>query len=313
MTEERAAYNVGTFRPAVKHEAKLRLCIAGPSGSGKTWTALSIAQHMDGKVALLDTEHGSASKYADRWQFDVLEMGPPYDPRRFVSAIDAAAKAGYGVLILDSLSHAWAGTGGLLEIVDQIAAKLKTSNTFAAWKDATPIHNALVEAILAAPLHVIATMRSKQDYSMERDDKGKTVIRKVGMQPIQRDGFEYEFDVFAEMDIDNRLIVTKTRCPELTGKVYSKPTGEDISATLLEWLSGAPTPKAAPEPQKNGEGHWLDDKRKRGHFWAKIGELGLDEDALKELTGVESIHNWSGTANELYQLAKTLQDAQRGQ
>ena len=93
---------------------------------------------------------------------------------------------------------------------------------------------------------------------------------------------------------------------DVTAEVLSEQDSEDIT-------DGEPTPKAAPEPQKNGEGHWLDDKRKRGHFWAKIGELGLDEDALKELTGVESIHNWSGTANELYQLAKTLQDAQRGQ
>jgi hypothetical protein len=290
------------FRPAVKHEAKLRMCIAGPSGSGKTWTALSIARHMNGKVALLDTEHGSASKYADLWEFDVLEMAPPYHPQRFVKAIEAAAEAGYSVLILDSLSHAWAGTGGLLEIVDEIAARMKTTNSYAAWKDATPIHNALIEAILAAPLHVIATMRSKQDYSMDKDASGKTIVRKVGMQPIQRDGFEYEFDVFAEMDIDNRLIVTKTRCPALAGLVVSKPKGDELTATLLEWLSGEALP---PRPTTEPTGaHWIDDDRERGLFWAKVGEYGLDEKSLKQLTGIEHIHDYPGTANELLQLAK---------
>jgi len=236
-----------TFKKAVKYGGKLRMALAGPAGSGKTYSALRIATALanGGKIALVDTEHGSASKYADIFAFDVLELGPPFHPKRYGEAIRDASEAGYSVVILDSLSHAWNGDGGLLDIVDQIAKRMKTSNTFAAWKDATPIQNRLIEDILTADLHVIATMRSKQDYIIEQDDKGRSRPRKVGMAPIQRDGFEYEFDVFGELDIDANLIITKTRCPALEGGLYPKP-GEDVAAILVEWLSGEP----APEPPK---------------------------------------------------------------
>lgn len=255
---------MGLFQRAVKQQAKLRLAIAGPSGSGKTYTALSIASHLAGDkpIAVLDTEHGSASKYADLFEFDVLEMSAPYHPDRFVEAIAEAANAGYGVIILDSMSHAWSGTGGLLEIVDNIAKRMKSSNSYAAWKDATPIQNRMVEAMLAAPLHIIATVRSKQEYSMEKDDRtGKTSIRKVGMAPVQRDGFEYEFDVFFDMDIDNNAIVSKSRCPALAGQVYSKP-GKDVANILAEWLgNGVPTSMEDVRPMDQGAGadHNADD------------------------------------------------------
>lgn len=231
------------FRKAVKEEAKLRLAIAGPSGSGKTYTALAVATHLSNgqPVAVVDTEHGSASKYADIFEFDVLNLEPPFDPRRFVEAIHAAEQAGYGVIILDSVSHAWNGTGGVLEIVEQASKRFK-GNSYAGWQEGTPAHNALIEGIVGANIHVIATMRSKQDYILV-DRNGKQVPQKVGMAPIQRDGFEYEFDVFLDMDIENNGIVSKTRCPALTGAVITKP-GADLAETLREWLSGEkpPTP-----------------------------------------------------------------------
>jgi hypothetical protein len=231
------------FKTAVKHESKLRLAIAGPSGSGKTYTSLAIATALaQGKpIALVDTEHGSASKYADLFAFDVLEIEPPFHPDRFGKAIIEAAAAGYAVVILDSLTHAWQGSGGLLDEVDRIARQMRSPNTFAAWKDATPIQNRLVEAIVGAPLHVIATMRSKQDYILTVNEKGNQVPKKVGMAPQQREGFEYEFDVFGEMDTDNTLLITKTRCPALTGGVYKKP-GKDVAAILTTWLQGVKAP-----------------------------------------------------------------------
>lgn len=249
------------FTKAVKISAKLRLAIAGPSGSGKTYTALRIATALGGPVALVDTEHGSASKYADLFAFDVLEMQPPFHPDRFVEAIAEAARSGYNVVILDSLTHAWQGTGGLLDLVDEIAKRKAgggTPNTFAAWKDATPIQNRLVDAIVGAGIHIIACIRSKQDYTTDKDDKGRTVIRKVGMAPQQREGFEYEFDVFGEMDIENNMVITKTRCPALNGRVFAKP-GEDVASILSIWLQGngheppSPTPKHSESPPADGD------------------------------------------------------------
>lgn len=227
------------FQKAVKQEAKLRLAIAGPSGSGKTYSALAIASHLGGKIAFVDTEHGSASKYADKFNFDVVNMEPPFHPDRFAKFIKEAQEAGYQIVILDSLSHAWNGTGGLLEVVDQIAARSNSKNTFAAWKEGTPIYNHLIDSIIQSNIHVIAAMRSKQDYAMELDDRGKQKPVKIGMAPIQRDGFEYEFDVVLTMDADNNAIVSKTRCEELNGGIFRKP-GADVAAILTSWLTGAP-------------------------------------------------------------------------
>ncbi len=231
------------FKKAVKHESKLRLAIAGPSGSGKTYTALAVGTAL-GKVAFADTEHGSASKYADLFDFDVVNIQPPFHPDKFVEVIKQAAAMGYDVVILDSLTHAWNGSGGLLEVVDEIAKRMKTVNTFAAWKDATPIQNRLVDSIVTAPIHVIATMRSKQEYVLEQIERnGRTISqpKKVGMAPIQRDSFEYEFDIYLDMTIENDAIVGKTRCPALQGKVISRP-GANLAETLQDWLSGEALP-----------------------------------------------------------------------
>lgn len=226
------------FKKAVKTSAKLRLAIAGPSGSGKTYTSLAIATALAGgkPIALVDTEHGSASKYAGIFTFDVAEMHPPFHPDKFIAALNEAQQAGYACIILDSISHAWAGTGGVLDLVDEAAKRSKSGNTYMAWKEGTPVQNRMIDAIVQSGLHVIVTMRSKTEYIL--DDRNSP--KKVGMAPVQRDQFEYEFDVVFDMDNQNNAIVSKTRCPALTGRVFAKP-GENVAGLLRDWLSdGAP-------------------------------------------------------------------------
>jgi hypothetical protein len=226
-----------TFTKATREQIKLRLALVGPSGCGKTWTSLSVAENLGDRVALIDTEHGSAKKYADRFNFDSLELSS-FNPKTYVEAIHAAAQ--YPVLIIDSLSHAWIGKDGALETVDKIAKRSPTSNSYVAWRDVTPTHNALVEAMLSYPGHLIVTMRAKTDYVMEEytTQGGKKATRpvKVGLAPIQRDGVEYEFDVVADMNLENDLVVTKSRCPELSGQILSKP-GKLFADTLSHWLN----------------------------------------------------------------------------
>ena len=226
------------FKKAVKAESKLRMALAGPSGSGKTFTALMLATTLAGDkpVAVIDTERGSASKYADLFSFDVLELDD-FHPDRYVEAIQTAAQAGYGVVVIDSLSHAWNGSGGLLEQVENIGKRKYNGNSFKAWGDVKPIENRLVEAITGSNIHVIATMRSKTEYVVEQNERGKATPRKVGTAPVQRDGFEYEFDVFGEMTSDNELMIQKTRCSALTGQVIPKP-GAGLAQVLAEWLHG---------------------------------------------------------------------------
>lgn len=230
------------FAKATKKQAKLRLAIIGSSGSGKTYTALSIATGL-GKTAVIDTERGSASKYADQFDFDVLEL-TEYNPQKYIDAIKAAADNGYEAIVIDSLSHAWNAQGGVLELVDKAAARSQSKNSFAAWRDVTPLHNKLIDAIVGAPVHVIATMRAKTEYVMEEittaNGRKTTMPRKVGLAPVQRDGMEYEFDVVADMDQENNFIVSKSRCFALSSAVIAKP-GRDLVATLKNWLTdGAP-------------------------------------------------------------------------
>jgi hypothetical protein len=240
------------FKKATKAQARLRLALIGPSGSGKTYTALSIASALGGRVAVVDTERGSASKYAGLFpSFDTCEL-EHFDPREYVKAIKAAEAAGYTTLILDSLSHAWIGNGGALELADQAAKRSKVGNSFAAWRDVTPLHNALIDAILGSRCHIIATLRAKTEYVQEKDERGRTQIRKVGLEPVQRQGLEYEFDVIADLDTENNLIIGKTRCPALSGRVYNR-AGEEVAGVLRGWLSDG-TPQVAPVVAETGDG-----------------------------------------------------------
>lgn len=222
------------FQKATKSQAKLRMALDGPSGSGKTYTALAIAKHLGQKIALIDTERGSASKYADLFEFDTCDL-PSFAPANYVAALQAAGKAGYDVVIIDSLTHAWSGQGGCLDQVDSAAA-INRGNTYVAWRKVTPEHNKLVDAILQAPFHVIGTMRTKTEYVMEANERGKQTPRKVGLAPIQRDGMEYEFDVVADLDLDHRLMISKTRCAALD-KYVQERDGEKVAGILKAWLS----------------------------------------------------------------------------
>ena len=249
------------FRKASRKNAKLRMAIFGPSGAGKSYTSLRIGSHLaklEGKpLAAIDTERGSLSKYAGtgegEFQFDVIEP-EEFGPEVFTRLIGEAAKAGYGVLVIDSLSHAWMGKGGALEKVDAASARTK-GNSYVAWRDVTPLHNGMIDAILQSPLHIIATMRSKTEYVIE-EVNGKKAPRKIGMAPIQREGMEYEFDVVGDID-DTKLAITKTRCSLLSGKMYVKP-GEDLAKTLHGWLNSGEAAPATPaavvdDPQVFGQ------------------------------------------------------------
>lgn len=250
-----------SFKQATRQRLKLRMALIGPSGSGKSYTALTLAKHLGSKIAVIDSEGHSASKYADPgdgtgFKFDVLELDT-FAPQTYTAAINAAAESGYDVLIIDSLSHAWMGKEGALEQVSN--ASTRDKNNYTAWRHVTPHHNALVDAMLRCPMHLIVTMRSKTEYvieEQERNGRKVSVPRKVGMAPIQRDGLEYEFDLCGELDQDNTLVIGKTRCSALASAVIQKP-GKDLAKTLKEWLntgkaveSPTPAPPATkPEPK----------------------------------------------------------------
>ncbi|HUU43061.1 MAG TPA: AAA family ATPase [Planctomycetota bacterium] len=241
------------FEKATKKKSRARVALIGPSGSGKTYTALRVALGIGGKIGVIDTEHGSASKYVGTkvdegvMEFDTLNLDS-FSPDTYVDAIAAGERAGYDVLVIDSLTHAWSGKDGALAQVD----RARGGNKFAAWGTVTPKHIAMIEAMLGSRCHIIATMRSKMEYVQEKDERtGKTTIRKVGMAPVQRDGMEYEFDVVGDLDQEHVLLVTKSRCPALDGVSVVKPGG-DFAAQLVAWLEDGTDPDDEP--------HWTDPK-----------------------------------------------------
>lgn len=209
------------FKKAKRESLYGRIALCGPSGSGKTYSALRLASTLGNKIAVIDTEYGSASRYADRFDFDVLELDE-HSPMKYVNAIDLAQSSGYDVIVVDSLSHAWAGQDGALELADKETARSKSGNSYVAWRNVTPLHNKLVNKILSCEAHMICTMRTKTEYSQERSESGKLTVKKLGLAPVQRAGIEYEFDIVADVDVDHNFIVSKSRFDEVSDMVVNK-------------------------------------------------------------------------------------------
>jgi hypothetical protein len=254
-----------SFAPAKREGSYGRVAFAGPSGSGKTWTALLTAREMSPKVALIDTERGSAKKYAgtDGFTFDVLEL-THFDPRDLVKALAAAAAAGYGCVVVDSLSHFWMGTGGMLEQVDNAAKRSYGGNSFGGWKEARPMERQMIEALLAYPGHVIVTMRTKTEWVLEQNDRGKQTPRRIGTKPEQREGIEYEFDLVADMDLEHNLVVSKSRISPLADAVIKRPDGS-FGEQILAWLGAAPVGLNATD--------YLDQVLDKNVTFDRLGEL----------------------------------------
>lgn len=224
------------FQKAERKRAKLRLGICGISGSGKTFSALLIAKGIGNKIAIVDTENHSAELYAGKEgmpEYDVLILSPPYETEKYIAAINEAEKAGYDVIILDSISHAWSGEGGLLDQQGKIADSGR-GNSYTAWRNITPKHNKFIEKMLSCNLHLIATMRSKTEYALITNDKGKQEPKKMGLAPIQREGMDYEFTTVFDMDINHNAITSKDRTGLFDGKIFTPTvtTGKSLKAWL---------------------------------------------------------------------------------
>lgn len=225
------------FKKAERKQAKLRLALAGPSGSGKTYSALLLAMGLGGRIAVIDTEHGSASLYADLVDFDAMELHAPYSPERYIEAIVAAEQAGYDTLIIDSYSHEWTGSGGCLEQNETVAHQKFRGNTWAAWNETTPRHRKLTDKILTSSMHIICTMRSKTETVQ---GEGKKIL-KLGMKSEQRDGTDYEFTVVLDLTHDGH---TATASKDRT-KLFHQPEliSADTGRRLLAWLNSGLNPE----------------------------------------------------------------------
>lgn len=223
------------LRKATRQKAKIRLGLSAVAGGGKTYSALLIAKGLCGdwsKVAVIDTENGSADLYCHLGEYNVLTLSAPYAPEKYVEAIQSCEKAGMDVIIIDSITHEWDGKGGCLEIVDQLTQASTSKNSYVSWGKVTPRHQAFIDAILQSKCHVITTVRRKQDYEMTKDQNGKIKVEKAGLKEVTREGFEYELTVNLELDHGHFATASKDRTGLFMGKpefIPSEATGKMIA------------------------------------------------------------------------------------
>ena len=282
------------FRKAERRKAKLRLGITGPAGSGKTYGALLIAKGLGGKTVLIDTENGSGDLYAALFDYDVGRIQAPYTVQKYLQAIHDAEQAGYDTIIIDSLSHAWAGEGGLLDMQGKIADSSPRGNSFAAWRQVTPWHNKLIDMILNSKCHIIATMRSKTEYIQAENERGKTEIRKVGLAPVQRDGMDYEFTTVFDLGVNHAATTSKDRTSLFDGQIFK--LSEETGQTLKTWL-------------ENGV-----DMEERKRLWARYlavcdNDSKQAQEIMKNVTGKSNFDNCS--AEEIQALLQDIEQREK--
>lgn len=231
------------FTKAERKKSKLRLALVGPSGSGKTYGALLVAKGLGGKIAVIDTEKGSASLYSDLVDFDVLELEPPYSPSNYVSAVKLAEKCGYDVVIIDSITHEWTGSGGCLEMNEETAKAKYRGNTWSAWNDTKAKHRVFIDALLSCQAHIIVTMRSKTETA-QVEVNGKKQVQKLGMKSEQNDGIEYEFTTVLDLIHDgNFALPSKDRTGLFAPDCNPFKLSEDVGRKLAEWLDSGKNPQ----------------------------------------------------------------------
>lgn len=223
---------------AVKQKQKLKLLIESASGFGKTFSALRLAKGLvgeSGKVVVLDTENGSASLYADRFDFYTVELKPPFSPQNYLLKIDEIEQFGADVCIIDSMSMIWSGQGGCLDMQTALGGR------FQDWSKVTPLYEKFMQRILQSPMHIICTARTKSDWSMDKDEKGKTVVQKLGLKTEARDGTDYTFTTVFRLNQNHIATVSKDRTSlfEDMQEMITEETGKKF----IKWLNDGETPK----------------------------------------------------------------------
>lgn len=242
------------LQDAQREKVALKLCLSAVTGGGKTFGGLLIAfgmmkekypdltdEQVWSKVVVLDTENGSGSLYVNYnkdgikiGRYKTIKVSPPFTPARYIRAIEMCEEAGIEVLIVDSFSHAWSGEGGILD-KQADASKKAGVNSYTAWRDVTPLHNKLVNKILQTDIHIISTLRTKMEHAIEKDDNGKTIVRKIGLSSVQRDGMEYEFTMVFDIDNSHNSFGSKDRSGIFDQRSFR--IDMETGRTIMRWLN----------------------------------------------------------------------------
>lgn len=292
------------IKRAERSQVRLRLALQAPSGGGKTATSLLLAkgmvealrargklpEHLDGVyIGVLDTERDSASLYSHLVDFDTLVLEPPYSPARYTAALKELVRVGYPIIICDQITHEWYGEGGVLQMV----AQAKGNNDWTKWNGPSQEHDAFIDFLLAMPAHLICTMRSKTEYVLEANDKGKMVPKRIGMQAKQREGTEYEFTTLLDLEVGTNIVTClkdRTELFEVGGKVGRM--GASWGVKFIDWVYSAKAPINEPEEAPEVRARAMCEAAKRAIERApNIGDLQIAFD-----TGQKQLRAFSITA-----------------
>ena len=267
------------LRKAERKKVKLKIGLAGPTGSGKTYSALLLARGLVDdweKVAIIDTENGSADLYSHLGGYGVLPLAPPFEPEKYAKALETCIKAGAEVVVIDSMSQEWSGEGGVLDYQSKLGGK------FQDWAKATPRHRAFIDAILQAPAHVICCSRVKTDWAIEQNEKGRATPVKMGLKVEQRDGIEYEFTVSWRLAQGNMASCDKDRTGIFHGKADFK-ISEETGKELRKWAdSGSEAKPSMPTSQESTS---YDNKNPSHKAWLmeRFKEKGTPKEIWKQI------------------------------
>lgn len=280
------------IKKAERKAVKIKLAVTGPSGSGKTMGALLLAKGLanGGRVLVIDSEDGSSNLYADSklvgMDYDVIEIDAPYTTQKYIQALELGQKEGYAVIVIDSISHAWAGEGGLLD--KKTAMDVRGGNQFTNWAPITKEQEQFKAKIVHSSSHVIVTMRSKQEYVVDQNEKGRSSPRKVGLSPVQREGMEYEFTTVFDVAMDHNYSVSKDRTGIFDGRIekLSEKTGIEVR----EWLQSG---KEMPVEAQASHAEQVASTVKNKHDLATAIEGIFKQD--DKLSGLEFVSEWSDT------------------
>lgn len=290
---------MGMFQKATKKKIALKIALTGSSGAGKTYSALRLATGIGGRIAFLDTENRSSELYSDKFNFDIALLEPPYNPERFIEVIHEAENQGYETLIIDSLSSEWAGTGGILELVDKSAKASKSGNSYYAWKEITPRHQKLIDTILQSRINIIACMRSKQSY-ITQERNGKQVPVKVGLAPIQRENVEFEFTIIFDISVDGH-IATASKDRTAMFDNWADVITEEIGEKLIQW-------------RDNGKDFYSDKYVviEDGHtqVLTKSGHKDIEQLTIEELERLLNVPSYKAAHSAIAKLLEELKPAE---
>ena len=223
------------FKKAIREDIWVKACVIAPSGGGKSFSSLRMASGLakklsektgnEERIAYIGTERSRDKYYANEFDYDLDQVERDYAPEKYIEKLEDALDSGYKVIIIDSISHEWVGTGGCLEIHSKMPG-----NSYTNWNKVTPRHNKLMDLILDCDAHIIVTVRGKDKYAME-EVNGKQVVTKLNLGYQQRDDFEYLFTVSLNIDKDTHTFTTlkdNTHLFETRTEVLIEKDGEKL-------------------------------------------------------------------------------------